>query len=282
MRYVSIARAGRNHVGVLDDAGVHVLEGVTEIDASTDIAALRDAPAASEAIPLADVELRPASPAPRRIVCVGLNYRSHIDETGRGDSDYPVLFAKFASNLIAAGSDIQLPPEGAQPDYEGELAVVIGRRGRRISPQNALDHVLGYSVANDITIRDFQYLTHQWLPGKAWDASTPLGPAIVTPDEVDLQAAGIRTLINGELVQESSLDLLIFSIPRLIAEISTFTELEPGDVILTGTPAGVGYRRSPQRFLGPGDTVVVEIDGVGRLENGVVAETVDRSQGERE
>jgi acylpyruvate hydrolase len=183
-----------------------------------------------------------------------------------------VLFTKFASSLIAAGQDILLPAEGGQPDYEGELAVIIGKPGRRIPEGQALSHVLGYCPANDVTIRDFQYLTHQWLQGKAWDASTPLGPAIVRPDETDLSASSIRTIIDGEVVQESRLDLMIFTIPRLIADISVFTTLEPGDVILTGTPGGVGYRRSPQRFLTSGQRIVVEIDGVGRLENGVADE----------
>lgn len=274
MQYVSFEYEGRNGVGVLDGETVRPLLGITQIDASTPADRLEHAEQASVSLPLEELTLRPSSPAPKRILCVGLNYKAHIEETRRGDSDYPVLFPKFASNLIASGANIALPPESSQPDYEGELAVVIGKAGRRIAQEDAESHILGYSVANDVTIRDYQYLTHQWVQGKAWDRSTPLGPTIVTPDEVDLSTATLRTIINDEVLQESTLDLLIFSIPRLIAEISTFTTLEPGDVILTGTPGGVGYRQSPQRFLKPGDHVVVEVDGVGRLENGVELDTV--------
>lgn len=271
MRYVSYTHDGRHGVGELDGTIIRPLEGVEQIDAGTDTDLLRTARRTPATLPLSSVALRPASPAPKRVLCVGLNYKTHIAETRRGDSDYPVLFAKFASSLIASGDDIVLPPEAAQPDYEGELAVIIGRRGRRITESAAWEHVLGCSVANDVTMRDFQYRTHQWIQGKAWDATTPLGPTIVTPDEVDLESSVLRTLIDGETVQESSLGLMIFSIPRLIAEISVFTELEPGDVILTGTPGGVGHRRTPQRFLRNGERIVVEIDGVGRTENTVTA-----------
>lgn len=274
MQYVSYYHRGVPGVGVREDEAVRALTGIAEINSSTDVSVLENADRSGELIPLAELTLRPSSPAPKRVLCVGLNYKAHVAETRRGDSDYPVLFPKFASNLIAADGEIQLPPEGTQPDYEGELAVIIGRPGRRIREEDALHHVLGYSASNDVTIRDFQYLTHQWLQGKAWDATTPLGPAIVTPDEVDLGASSIRTILNGEVVQESTLDLMIFSIPRLIAEISTFTQLEPGDVILTGTPGGVGYRRDPQVFLTPGDRVIVEIDGIGRVDNHVVPEAV--------
>lgn len=274
MTYISYYHQNTPGVGVLEDVAIQPLVGIDEINSSTDTDTLRNAKRGSDALPLSEVTLRPSSPAPKRILCVGLNYKAHIEETRRGDSDYPVLFPKFASNLIAADADIQLPPEATQPDYEGELAVIIGRAGRRISEADALDHILGYSVANDVTIRDYQYLTHQWVQGKAWDASTPLGPTIVPVEDVDLESSSIRTILNDTIVQESPLNLLIFSIPRLISTISTFTQLEPGDVILTGTPGGVGYRQSPQVFLQPGDRVIVEVDGVGRVDNRVAAESV--------
>ncbi|NNH04027.1 fumarylacetoacetate hydrolase family protein [Microbacterium ulmi] len=225
-------------------------------------------------VPLDEATLLPASPHPSKIFCVGLNYREHVEETKRDLPSYPVLFPKFASNLISADSPIQLPPESEQVDWEGELAVIIGRTGRRIAQKDAFEHILGFAVANDVTVRDYQYKTHQWLQGKAWDGSTPLGPWIVTPDEVDLDTAGIRTILNDEVVQESQLSRLIFDIPRLVSEVSQFTVLEPGDVILTGTPGGVGYRRDPKVFLTDGDVVRVQIDGVGEIISEVVNETI--------
>ncbi|MGP3533251.1 fumarylacetoacetate hydrolase family protein [Microbacterium sp. RD1] len=259
---------GRPVAAELRDGQVIPLVGITEVgpETPTDVLATaqRDV---QRAVRLEDARLRPLVPAPRRILCVGLNYASHVEETKRGDSDYPVLFPKFASALLPPDGVIELPAESHQIDYEGELAVIIGRAGRRISEAGALGHILGVAAANDVTMRDFQYKTHQWVQGKAWDASTPLGPAIVTLDEVDLDSAGIRTILNGIEVQNSDLGKLIFSIPRLIAVISTFTALEPGDIILTGTPGGVGFRRDPQVFLHNGDQVEVEIEGVGRISN---------------
>lgn len=156
-------------------------------------------------------------------------------------------------------------------DFEGELAVIIGRSGRRIPRERAMDYVLGYSVANDVTMRDYQYKTHQWIQGKAWDSSTPLGPFIVPADAVDLTTARIRTVLNGDVMQDSDLSQLIFDVPRLISDISEFTVLEPGDVILTGTPGGVGFQRDPQVFLREGDEISVEVEGVGRLVNQIAA-----------
>jgi acylpyruvate hydrolase len=169
--------------------------------------------------------------------------------------------------------DIVKPPESVQVDYEAELAVIIGRRARRISPGDALEAIAGYTVANDVTMRDYQYRSHQWLQGKTWPSSTPLGPFLVTPDEVgDAGTLDIRLQRNGVTMQQASTASLLFEIPTIVARLSEFMTLEPGDVILTGTPGGVGYRRDPQVFLEPGDRVVVEIERVGRLENRVVAE----------
>ncbi|MFJ3473441.1 fumarylacetoacetate hydrolase family protein [Microbacterium maritypicum] len=272
MKLASYVHDGAAGVGVLDDADdITPLPGVTQIDESVADLLATFVPG-GPTIPLADVTLRAASPAPSKVFCVGLNYLSHVEETKRDLPVYPVLFPKFASNLIGANEPIRVPEESTQVDYEGELAVIIGRRGRRITEEDAMEHVLGVAVANDVTMRDYQYKTHQWLQGKAWDGSTPIGPVLVTPDEVDLANAGIRTILNGETVQNSDLSRLIFSIPTLIAKISEFTVLEPGDIILTGTPSGVGFRRDPQVFLHPGDHVTVEIDGVGRLDSAVVAE----------
>lgn len=273
MRYVSYRYQGAPGVGLLEDDRVVPLAGIAEIGPTAGSDALSAAtPQPRQTLPLEAVTLLPASPRPRRILCVGLNYHGHVTESRRDLPEYPVLFPKFASNLVGPHDPIVLPPESTQPDFEGELAVVVGRTGRRIAAADAMHHVLGYTVANDVTMRDFQYKTHQWLQGKAWDATTPLGPAIVTPDECDVNAAGIRTTLNGDVMQEAAIADLMFDIPRLIAEISVFTTLEPGDVVLTGTPAGVGYRRDPQVFLRPGDVVSVEVDGVGRIVNDVVAE----------
>lgn len=266
MAYISYLHEGAPHVGELDGDRVVPLSGLTELGSGTSPETLRDAGRDTAAsVARADITLRAVVPAPPRVFCVGLNYHAHIDETKREQPTYPVLFPKFASTLIGADDEIVLPPESSQVDYEGELAVVIGRAGRRIHREEALDHVLGYSVANDVSMRDYQYRTHQWMQGKAWDRSTPIGPALVTPDAVDISHARIRTVVDGETVQDSDLSLLIYDIPTLISTISEFTELAPGDVILTGTPGGVGFRREPKLFLRPGTAVSVEIEGVGVL-----------------
>ncbi|WP_280269794.1 fumarylacetoacetate hydrolase family protein [Nocardia wallacei] len=264
---------GTRGVGRVDGDRLIPLAGLTELGRDTDIDILSGARELPEAaVPIADVRLLPIVPNPDKIICVGLNYHAHVGETKRELPTYPVMFTKFASSLTGPRDDIVVPPESDQVDYEGELAVVIGRAGRRIPRERAADHVLGYAVANDITMRDYQYRTHQWLQGKAWDDATPIGPYVVRPDEVDLSRAGIRTTVRGETVQSSDLSKLIFDIPTLIATISEFTTVLPGDLILTGTPGGVGYRREPQLFLRDGDEVSVEIDGVGRLVNRVRGE----------
>jgi len=271
--YATYEHHGRRRVGEVDADALVPLRGLTEIGPATPLSLLRDAKRLpAQRVPVADVRLLPVVPNPSKVLCVGLNYADHIAETGRDTPTYPVLFAKYASSLIGATDDIELPPETSQMDWEGELALVVGKAGRRIQAADALAHLAGYSVANDITMRDYQYKTHQWVQGKAWDRSTPIGPYLVTPDEVDLTIAGIRTLLNGTVVQDSTIRQLFFDIPTLIATISEFTTLNPGDLILTGTPGGVGYRRKPQLFLAAGDTITVEIDGVGRLENHVTEE----------
>ncbi|APE35850.1 2-hydroxyhepta-2,4-diene-1,7-dioate isomerase [Nocardia mangyaensis] len=275
MAYMTYEHRGARRVGEVQGSALVPLRGLTEIGPETTVEALAEAERDTGGrVEIDAVRLLPVVPNPSKVFCVGLNYREHVTETKRELPTYPVLFPKFADSLLGAYDDIVLPSESTQVDYEGELAVIIGRPGRRIAEADAGEHILGYSTANDITMRDFQYKTHQWMQGKAWQASTPLGPSLVTPTEVDLSTAGIRTVLNGEKVQESDLSMLIFSIPRLIAEISTFTTLAPGDVILTGTPGGVGYRRDPQLFLHDGDQVSVEIDGVGVVRNLVRSEVV--------
>lgn len=275
MAYANYEYQGKNQLGEVNDGIITPLKGLSEIGPDTSIEVLANATRLNdERVNLSEVTLRAASPRAGKVVCVGLNYKSHIEETNRDLPTYPVMFPKYGSSLIGPTADIQLPPEATQFDYEGELAVIIGRTGRRINEADALDHVLGYAVCNDVTVRNYQYKTHQWMQGKAWDNSTPIGPYVVTPGEVDLSTAGISTVLNGEVVQKSDLSYLIFSIPNLIATVSEFTKLQPGDVILTGTPAGVGYRRDPQLFMKDGDTVTVSIEGVGTVTNKVVAEAL--------
>ncbi|MEB3980136.1 fumarylacetoacetate hydrolase family protein [Mycobacterium sp. 663a-19] len=270
MAYATYIHDGQSRVGEVRGTQLVPLTGITEIGATTTREVLADAAREESAtVAVSDVVLRPVVPNPTKVFCVGLNYRDHVLETKRELPSYPVLFPKYASSLIGAHDDIVLPEESTQVDYEGEMAVVIGHAGRRIQRSDALAHVLGYTVANDVTMRDFQYKTHQWMQGKVWDACTPVGPYLLTPDEIDIEQAGIRTILNGEKLQESDLSQLIFNVAELIATISTFSSLQEGDLILTGTPGGVGYRRDPQVFLNDGDRISVEIDGIGAVSNTV-------------
>ena len=256
----------------IDDDRAIPLKGVDELGARTPLSVLQDPPLElNSALPAAELRRRPVVPRPGKVVCVGLNYAAHIEETQRERSDYPVLFTKFATTLTGPFDPIPLPGESEAIDYEGELTLVIGERARRVPRERALDHIAGYTLANDVSMRDYQYKTHQWLQGKAWDASTPVGPDLVTLDDVP-DPLTLRTFVNGEKVQESSTELLIFDVATLVSVISEFATLEPGDLILTGTPGGVGYRREPQLLLKPDDVVVVEVDGVGRIENRCVAD----------
>ncbi|MET8767243.1 fumarylacetoacetate hydrolase family protein [Streptomyces sp. NPDC004658] len=275
MRFVSLEYEGVRYAATVRGEWAVPLEGVSELGRQTPLEVLR-APRLREheAIPLARARLLPVVPEPRKIVCVGLNYQSHVGETRRELPVYPVLFTKFPSSLIAHGDAVTVPPESEQVDYEAELAVVIGAPARRVPRDRAHEVIAGYTVANDVTMRDYQYKTHQWLQGKAWDASTPLGPELVTHDEIGdrVGSLDISLTLNGEVLQSSNTSKLIFDIPTLIATVSEFTTLLPGDVLLTGTPGGVGFRRDPQVFLRPGDKVAVSIEGIGRLENTVTAE----------
>jgi acylpyruvate hydrolase len=272
MRFASVLHEGTPFAVLIDGDRAVPLRGISELGLDTPSSLLRDPPLEPDsAMALSQVRRRPVVPRPGKVICVGLNYAAHIEETQRERSDYPVLFTKFATTLTGAFDPIPLPPESDAIDYEGEVVVVTGERGRRIPRERALEHVAGYSVANDVSMRDYQYKTHQWLQGKAWDASTPVGPDLVTLDEAPGPLT-LRTLVNGEGVQEASTELLIFDVATLVSAISEFATLEPGDLILTGTPGGVGYRREPQLLLKDGDVVVVEVEGVGRIENRCVAD----------
>ena len=273
MRFASCLLRDRRLAGLVEDDGVRPLRDVVELGRDTPSEVLADPPVTDERLPLAEVSLLPVVPHPDKIICVGLNYRAHAEEGGYDVPDYPALFSKFAETLVAAGDPILLPPESAAVDFEAELAFVIGRPVRRASGASALEAVGGYTAANDVSMRDYQYRTAQWLPGKNWAASTPLGPFLVTPDEVgDPHDLDISLTLNSERMQSASTREFIFDVPALIATISEFIPLAPGDVVLTGTPSGVGYRRDPKVLLRDGDRVVVEIEHVGRLENPVAAE----------
>jgi len=272
-RFASCALGERRFAALVEGDEVRPLEGVSELGAETPSSLLADPPLTGEALRLEDVSLRPVVPRPGKIICVGLNYKAHVDEGVYDLPDYPALFPKFADTLVGAGEPIMLPPESEAVDYEAELAFVVGTPVRRVSGDEALAAVGGYTIANDVSMRDYQYKSHQWLAGKAWARSTPLGPFLVTPDEVgDPHALDIALDLNGERMQDANTRLFIFDIPTIVATISEFTPLAVGDVVLTGTPAGVGYRREPKVLLKDGDSVVVEISGIGRLENTVAAE----------
>ena len=226
---------------------------------------------------LADAEFAPVVPAPGKIWCVGLNYRGHILEMGRDLPQFPTLFAKFADALVGPTDPIVLPPESDAVDWEAELAVVIGQPLRRASHAEAEAGIAGFTVANDVTMRDWQFRTREWLQGKTFEATTPLGPVLVTPDELP---GGVRPRlditgsVDGEIVQQSRTDDLVFDPLDLVCYASTIGTLRPGDVILTGTPAGVGHARTPARYLQPGSRLITEISGIGRLDNRADAELV--------
>jgi 2-keto-4-pentenoate hydratase/2-oxohepta-3-ene-1,7-dioic acid hydratase in catechol pathway len=223
-------------------------------------------------VALSDVELLPPVPDAPRIFCVGLNYVAHREETGRKPTEHPVIFVRFAQSVAGHGAALAAPPESDTFDYEGELAVVIGRPGRRIAERDALSHVAGYACFMDGTIREYQRHTHQYTPGKNFDDSGGFGPFLVTPDEAGDPNGGLRleTRLNGQVVQEAHTGQMIFTVPVLIAYLSRFTGLRPGDVIATGTPGGVGFKRTPPQFMHPGDVVEVEIERIGCLENRIV------------
>jgi acylpyruvate hydrolase len=218
------------------------------------------------------VGIAPVVPRPGKIVCVGLNYAPHIREMGRDLPAHPTLFAKYPEALIGPEDAIGLPEESEAVDWEAELALVIGRRVRRADEDEAALAIAGFTICNDVTMRDWQYRTKQWLQGKTFEASTPLGPVLVTPDELPggtRPELALRTIVNGEIMQEAKTSELVFDPVDLVRYVSTIVTLQPGDVIATGTPGGVGHARKPPRYLRDGDVLVTEIDGIGRLENAV-------------
>jgi 2-keto-4-pentenoate hydratase/2-oxohepta-3-ene-1,7-dioic acid hydratase in catechol pathway len=279
MRIVSFRRNGKISYGLLEGDEIADLPGLDPQlppalnDALPTLRGYAPPAATRKTVSLSDVTLLPVIPSPQKIICIGVNYADHAAETGQAPPPYPTVFAKFANTLAASGDPIVLPSASAMPDYEGELAVVIGRPGRQITEQDALDYVAGYTAFNDVSARDFQGHTSQWTMGKSPDTFGPLGLALLTADEIpDPQKLELRTTVNGEVLQQASTADMVFTVRQLIAYLSQTMTLLPGDVIATGTPSGIGAARTPPRFLRPGDTVVVSIDDVTELANPVVGE----------
>ncbi len=220
-----------------------------------------------EPLALAQVELEPPVPDPEKIVCIGLNYRAHAAEAGIDPPQTPTFFAKFRNALAPPGAAVALPAASAKVDFEAEVAFVIGRRAEDVAESDGLDHVAGYTLLNDLSARDLQFATPQWMPGKVFDGSAPCGPALVTPDEAGPHdGISFSLTLNGEQMQAASTDDLIFSAPALVAHLSRLMTLEPGDIVSTGTPAGVGSTRKPRVWLKPGDEIAISSPTLGRLE----------------
>lgn len=228
------------------------------------------ASASANVFPEEDATLGPPIPDPDKIICLGLNYRSHVEETGLATYQVPILFAKFRNALTGPTQPILLPGLSEEIDYEGELAVVIGKRCKNVSSAQALEYIAGYMALNDVSARDLQFQTGQWLSGKALDTFAPCGPALVINEIEDPQSLDISTRVNGQTLQQSNTRYMIFSIAETIAYISQLLSLEPGDIIATGTPDGVGFKRNPPIFLRHGDVVEVEVQGIGTLRNPVI------------
>ena len=284
MKFVTFQGASRAEAGVvLDDrviglagAGFANMLAVLASGAAgrAKIETFVSNPPADSTFPLASVRLLAPVPRPPKLICVGLNYRDHAAEAHQEIPKVPTIFAKFSNVVIGPGEAIVLPKISRKPDYEAEFMFVIGAGGRHIAAQNWQRHVFGYTVFNDVSARDFQSATSQWMIGKTFDTFGPMGPYLVSSDEIpDPHALDISLSIGGEVLQHSNTRELIFKIPDLVAYLSSVFTLEPGDVMATGTPAGVGFARRPPRYLQAGDEVVVTIEGVGELRNPVVAES---------
>jgi len=276
MKLATIRRDGDTVAVRVDEDGIVEIAGFADVGAllrEVDWRTIASS-AGGRFLPLADVPSDAWAPVvvePRKIVCVGVNYRAHIEEMGREQPDYPTLFTKYPESLIGAGDPIVLPPHAAEMvDWEAELAIVIGARVRRADEATAAAAIAGYTVLNDVSMRDWQNRTLQWLQGKSFESSTPIGPVLATTDEVPASAR-ITTEVDGELLQDGTIDDLVFGPAAIVAYISQIFPLDPGDIIATGTPGGVGHARTPPRYLSAGQTVVTTIEGIGSLRNTVVA-----------
>ena len=281
MRFISYSLGGVEHVGLKDGEAyrgrsVNELGGdLKSFIGSTD--AVSDLASRLAGAPTVDMEaatLRSPVPNPAKILCIGLNYSDHSAESGFEVPTYPTVFARFANSLIGHGAGLVRPNASTMFDYEAELAVFIGKGGRHITKEDALEHVAGYSLCNDGSVRDYQIKSPQWTMGKVWDGTGAVGPELVTPDELPKGCSGLRLTmtVNGEMLQDANTADLIFDIATLVSVLSEAMTLEPGDLIITGTPGGVGALRNPPIWLKPGDECVVELEQLGRLVNPVVQE----------
>ncbi|MGH8068587.1 MAG: fumarylacetoacetate hydrolase family protein [Candidatus Entotheonellia bacterium] len=261
---IGILEAGERALAAIREAAGHVRERLVSREQVEGLQ--RD----GVAFTLSEVTLKAPLPRPGKLILLGLNYRDHAEETGQKIPAVPTLFAKYHNSVIGPGAAILIPHATEQIDYEAEFAFIIGRRGHNIPRERALDYVAGYTIINDVSARDYQFVTSQWMVGKTFDTHCPMGPALVLNDEIpDPHALDISLSIAGEVLQKSNTKQLIFKIPETVEYLSQVMTLEPGDVISTGTPAGVGFTRKPPRWLRPGETVRVEIAGLGVLENPV-------------
>jgi 2-keto-4-pentenoate hydratase/2-oxohepta-3-ene-1,7-dioic acid hydratase in catechol pathway len=282
MKVVTFEQNGVRSYGILEndrvlDVGNRLASRYADLRAVLAAGALQELLIASTQGPqtfqVEEVNFEPVIPNPQKILCVGLNYISHRTETKRPETKYPSIFTRFADTQVGHETPVLRPSFSTAFDYEGELAVVIGRRGRHISEQDVSAHIAGYSCYNDVSVRDWQRHTAQWTPGKNFPSTGAFGPSLVTPDEIpDLGALTLTTRLNGKVMQEAPISDLIFSVPVIVSYISKFTPLYPGDVIATGTPGGVGDRRDPPVYMKDGDIVEVEIDRIGILRNVVQSE----------
>lgn len=289
MRYLSFTSDdGTSRFGLTDGQNIFELSvsGAVDLGAFLGLPADRIASASAKATTagptrkLAGTRLLPVIPRPGKIVCLGLNYAEHAREGGFAVPDYPALFLRVPSSLVGAGAPILRPRSSESLDYEAELAVVIGRRGKHVPAADALGYVAGYTVFNDASVRDYQRRTAQWTPGKNFDSTGALGPVLVTPDELPPGASGlhIECRLNGAVMQSSDTSNMIFGVARTIEILSEIMTLEPGDVIATGTPPGVGHARKPPVWMRDGDVCEIEIEGIGVLRNPVREEMLEAAQ----
>jgi acylpyruvate hydrolase len=272
----------RGRDGYVDVAGATGDERLSDLSAvlagGPEVLELVQRAAGRDGRQLTEAEYGPAVPAPRRILCFGVNYLEHAREGGRPPTKWPEVFVRGAESVAAPYGDLVKPELSSKFDYEGELGLVVGRGGRYIHAEQALDAIAGYTIVMDGTAREWQRASSQWTPGKNFDGTMPVGPEVVTTDELDASDVQLTTTLNGKVMQSASTAQMIFDIRQCVEYVSSFTTLRPGDVIATGTPGGVGFARKPPVWLQPGDLLEVAVDGLGRIANRVVAEAGDQAQ----